>query len=76
MKEKVPKSRSALSVDGMTASQSRVAFRRDSAEYSLPSSFCVRKEVSAPPRADALTVPWRVIQGGSYEAWAWRSRRI
>ena len=62
MKGKVPKSRSALSTDGIQVKRTHVDVRRDSSEDSLLYIFCTRREASDPSRVNASTVPWRVIQ--------------
>ena len=63
IKSKVPKLRSASSVDGMVARRARAAIHKESAEASRPSSCCARREASDPQRVNASTVPWQVIQG-------------
>ena len=63
MKANIPRSRSALSVDDMTARRTLAAIRKESANASRPSNFCAIREVSEPPRVDASAYPWRVSQG-------------
>ena len=63
MTGKVPKSRSAFSTDGIQIKRTHVDVRRDSSEDSLLSICCTMREASDPSRVDALTVPWRFIQG-------------
>ena len=62
MKANVPKSQSASSADGMTNRRTLLAFRSKSAKAKRPSICWASREVSAPPRVSALTIPWHVRQ--------------
>ena len=61
-KAKVPRSRSASTVDGMASRRTFTAIRKESADARHPSNCCTRREASVPPRVDASTDPWRSSQ--------------
>ena len=62
-KVNVTRSRSASFADGMTARRTLASIRKESADARRPPNFCARRKASEPPRIDASTDPWRVIQG-------------
>ena len=62
-KAKVPRSRRASSADGMTASRTLAAIRKESANVRRLSNCCVRREASEPQWVDASTDSWLVSQG-------------
>ena len=62
-KAKVLRSRSASSADGIAARPTHAAVHKESADARRLFSCWERREATAPPWVDALTVPCRVSHG-------------
>ena len=66
IKANMPRFQSASSAEGMMARRTLTAICKESADARRLSNCYTRREASSPPRVDASTDPWRVIQGMNF----------